>query len=293
MKVILGSAPDSWGVWFTADAHQTPWSRFLDEVATAGYRWIELGPPGYLPTDATILQSELERRSLRVSGTFVMFPFEAEGAWERWGAEVERTCALLATLGSQYLLLIDDVYTDLFTGEALDKAELSDASWLRFLDTTSKIADVAQQHRLRPVFHPHAETHIEYEPQIERLLREGDSRIGICLDVGHHSYRGGDPLTFIRRHHSRIWYLHLKSVDRAVRQQVEAEGIPFAKAVASGMFVEPSEGAVDFEALRDVLREVEFEGFGIVEQDMYPAPFEKPLPIAMRSHSYLQGLGFG
>ena len=43
--------PDSWGVWFADDPRQTPWKRFLDELAGSGYRWLELGPYGYLPTD--------------------------------------------------------------------------------------------------------------------------------------------------------------------------------------------------------------------------------------------------
>jgi inosose dehydratase len=33
----VGSAPDSWGVWFPRDPRQTPWTRFLDEIARAGY----------------------------------------------------------------------------------------------------------------------------------------------------------------------------------------------------------------------------------------------------------------
>ena len=34
---MIGSAPDSWGVWFPDDPAQTSWQRFLDEVAAAGY----------------------------------------------------------------------------------------------------------------------------------------------------------------------------------------------------------------------------------------------------------------
>ncbi|MBT2475291.1 2-keto-myo-inositol dehydratase, partial [Microbacterium sp. ISL-103] len=45
----IGTAPDSWGVWFPDDPKQVPWQRFLDEVVAAGYSWIELGPYGYLP----------------------------------------------------------------------------------------------------------------------------------------------------------------------------------------------------------------------------------------------------
>ncbi len=50
-SILVGSAPDSWGVWFPDDPNQTPYTRFLDEVAASGYQWIELGPFGYLPTD--------------------------------------------------------------------------------------------------------------------------------------------------------------------------------------------------------------------------------------------------
>ena len=57
-NLCLGSAPDSWGVWFPADDLQVPYSRFLDELAAAGYQWFELGPYGYLPTDPARLAEE-------------------------------------------------------------------------------------------------------------------------------------------------------------------------------------------------------------------------------------------
>ena len=33
--------------------------------------------------------------------------------------------------------------------------------------------------------------------------------------------------------------------------------------------------------------------FVVVEQDMYPADFDKPRPIAQRTYTYLRGLGIG
>jgi inosose dehydratase len=52
-----------------------------------------------------------------------------------------------------------------------------------------------------------------------------------------------------------------------------------------------AQGAVDFPAFRDVLQEIDFAGWAIVEQDMYPAPFDKPLPIAKRTLAYLKQIG--
>ena len=45
-----------------------PWTRYLDEVQAAGYRWTELGPFGYLPTDPGVLRDELAKRDLTLTG---------------------------------------------------------------------------------------------------------------------------------------------------------------------------------------------------------------------------------
>ena len=295
MNIRIGSAPDSWGVWFPDDPKQTPWQRFMDEVVEAGYNWIELGPYGYLPTNPTILQTELDKRNLKVSAGFVMGSLEDHSVWREIETQLTGAGELLAELGAQYLVLIDGTYSDLFTGEQIEIKQLDDDNWRRLIDTTHRVADMIDElYDMKLVFHPHAETHVEYEDQIERFLSDTDpDRVSLCFDVGHHAYRDGDPVAFMRKHHARIPYLHLKSVEPTLQKKVEAEGIPFATAVAMDMFCEPSRGAVDFMAFRDLLIELDYDGFAIVEQDMYPAPFDKPLPIARRTRAYLQEIGLG
>src|SRR5438552_18627237 len=80
--VRLAGAPDSWGVWFPDDPKQPHWSRFLDEVAAAGYRFTELGPWGYLPTDPATLRTELDRRGLGLVGVTCIAPLEDESGWD-------------------------------------------------------------------------------------------------------------------------------------------------------------------------------------------------------------------
>jgi len=295
MNITIGSAPDSWGVWFPSDPQQTPWHRFMDEIVEAGYEWTELGPYGYLPTDLPTLRRELNNRGLKVTGTFAMANVEEPSLWGELERQVLGAGERLAALDAKYLVLIDDTYTDLFTGEAIAPKRLDESAWGRFIETTHKVADIARDRfGLQLVFHPHAETHVEYEDQIEVFLEQTDpDRVSICFDTGHHAYRGGDPINFMRRHHDRIPYLHLKSIDPEIQERVEAEGIPFAEAVKMDMFVEPSKGAVDFLAFRDLLQEIDYNGYAIVEQDMYPAPFDKPLPIAKRTRAYLREIGIG
>jgi len=291
--IMIGTAPDSWGVWFPSDPKQTPAQRFLDEVAEVGYEYIELGPYGYLASQKNDLQRELEARNLKVCAATAIASLSDPNDWKSLENQVLGGGELAGQLGGKYLVLIDGSYNDAFTGAPISPARLDADGWQRLIDTTHRVARMAQQQcGLMVVFHPHAETHVEYEDQIEQLLADTDpALVGLCLDTGHHAYRGGDPVAFMRKHHARIPYLHLKSVDPVLQKMVEAEGWPFAKAVSMDVFCEPSQGAVDFPAFVDVLREVGYHGWGIVEQDMYPAPFDKPLPIAKRTYAYLKSLG--
>jgi inosose dehydratase len=295
MNVTIGSAPNSWGIEFAEDPNQVPWPRFLDEVAEAGYEWIELGPPGYLPTDYATLRAELDQRKLKVCGTWVMRDYEDTSQWPSIEAEVLAKGELLVALRAKFLVFIDDIYTDRKTSRQRLPPVLDDAGWQRLIEATHRFADlIRERFELQLAFHPHADSHVENEDQIEALLAQTDpERVALCLDIGHFAYRGGDPIEFIRRHHRRIPYMHFKNIDPDIRHRVEAENIPFAEAVSMNMFCEPAYGVIDYVALRDVLREVDYSGWAIVEQDMYPAPPEKPLPIAKRTRTYLRELGIG
>ena len=156
---------------------------------------------------------------------------EAEDAPGLMRDDLDRLGPLLRTLGASYLVVIDDVYTDLFTGDAIDPGELDDGLLGALVDNLQRLAaDARDRFGLQTVVHPHAETHVEYERQIVRLLDDTDpALVGICLDTGHHAYRGGDPVAFLRRHADRIPYLHVKSIDPAMQRRVAAEGIPFAR----------------------------------------------------------------
>lgn len=293
MKFELGIGPDSWGVWFPSDPHQPPFEQFLDEAHRAGYQTIELGPYGYLPTSPDALRTLLDAYRMRLSGGFIFGDLHGPDAWDQRKADVDQTCALLQALGAEFCVLIEGMYTDLFTGDPIAEPELTDEEWGRLVDNSNRIgAYVAERYGLKAAFHPHAQTPIEREDQIERYLDLTDPElVGMCLDTGHHAYCGGDVVQFMRDHHARIPYLHIKSVDRGIMAEVAAKQAPFAEAVKMGAFTEPKDGAIDFTAFRQVLDEIGFEGIGIVEQDLYPTEFDKPFPIALSTHRYLSGIG--
>jgi len=294
VTVKIGTGPDSWGVWFGSDALQTPWQRCLDEMAEAGYKYAETGPPGYIPGSPADIKKEFDRRNLLCPAGFIMRHYEDDDERGLIREDVELMGNLLSTLGAEYIILIDDTYTDLANGKQLRPADLNESDFGRFIENIALIGeDVSKRFGLRAVFHPHADTRIEHEEQIERFVEAMPPEfVGICLDTGHHAYCGGDPVAFMRKFFKRIEYLHLKSVDKDIRERVKRNNLPFARAVAEGVFVEPALGIVDFEAFKDVLNAVQFDGFAVVEQDMYPCKFDKPLPIARRTYDWLMDNGF-
>jgi inosose dehydratase len=303
MKARIGNAPVSWGVWFSSDPLQPPWRRFLDEVAEAEYEWIELGPYGYLPTDLRLLRSELDSRGLKVAGSAIEGILYDPAGWPNTGSlgqislsgQLEGVGPLLAELGAEYLILIDNTYTEMRTGAPIAPATLDTEQWKRLIETTHAVAEAARdRYGLQLLFHPETDSHVEFEDQIEAFLSATDpGLVSLCLDIGHFANRGGDPVAFLRKHCRRIPYLHLKNIDAAVSAKAKGEGISFAPAVALGLFVEPAEGVIDMRAIRDTLEKSAFDGWVIVEQDMYPAPFDRPLPIAKRTRAYLREIGFG
>jgi inosose dehydratase len=295
MNVRIGTAPDSWGVWFPQDDRQTPPARFLDEVREAGYEWIELGPFGYLPKEAAALRNELDLRGLKVTASGVMGHIEDPDDLARMERDTLALGPVLQELSAPYFLLIDDTFTDIFSGEIIRDPVLARPEWDRLIEGTNHLGRlVMERFGLQLVFHPHAQTHVETEEQITSLLAQTDPRyVNLCLDTGHHSYAGGDPIEFFRAHSERIPYLHVKSVDGVKQQTVFRDGIPFARAVEMGVFTEPSEGVVDFREFKRALEEVNYDGWAMVEQDMFPTAFDKPLPIARRSLQYLREIGLG
>ncbi|MFI2758755.1 sugar phosphate isomerase/epimerase family protein [Streptomyces echinatus] len=293
-RIRVGSAPDSWGVWFPDDPRQVPWDRFLDEVAGAGYDWIELGPYGYLPTDPARLTEEVARRNLKVSaGTVFTGMHRGPAVWEETWAHVSQVAALTGAMGARHLVVIPSFWRDDRTAEILEPPELTAEQWAHLTKGMERLGhEVRETYGLDIVVHPHADTHIDTEQHVERFLDSTDADlVGLCLDTGHYAYCGGDSVKLIETYGERIGYLHLKQVDPEILAEVVAGGVPFGPAVRRGVMCEPPSGVPELGPVLQAAQKLGVELFAIVEQDMYPCEPDVPLPIAVRTRRFLRSCG--
>jgi inosose dehydratase len=293
MTIRVGTAPDSWGVWFPDDPQQMPYNRFLDEVAAVGYTWIELGPYGYLPTDPQWLRDEIGGRGLKVSAGTVFEHLHRDDSWSAVWSHVQNVAKLTAAVGGAHLVVIPELWRHPVTGAVLESRELTDEQWRRKIDGVNRLGRaVYESYGVRAEYHPHADTHVDTEQRVYRFLDGTDAEfVNLCLDTGHISYCGGDNMNVIDKYSERIGYLHLKQVDPGVRARAQAEDLPFGEAVKLGAMTEPPLGKPDMASLLGAIERLGIDVFAIVEQDMYPCSADTPLPIAQRTHRYLGSCG--
>ena len=252
-KLRLGTAPDSWGVWFPNDPHQVTWDVYLDEIARVGYVYTELGPQGFMPQDPEQLKDELARRDLTVCGGTVFAGLhKGAEALEKAKADFGREAALLSAVGAEYLVHLPEQYTDMHTGVATEGADIDPEQWRNLVTGTDELARfIYESYGVKLVFHPHVDTHVDTQPRIERFLEDTDpSLVNLCLDTGHVAYCEGDNVDIVLKFPERITYVHLKSVDPQVRAQVLATGLPLSEAVQLGVMCEPWSVAGDRHAAR-------------------------------------------
>lgn len=79
-----------------------------------------------------------------------------------------------------------------------------------------------------------------------------DPRIGMCLDIGHNTRNGKDPVNDLKRYHSRVFDIHIKDVTGNTKL---------------GYSVEIGRGIIDIPAFVKMLRKVGYTGVCSLEHE--------------------------
>ena len=301
--IRVANAPCSWGALeFDTTEPPAPASQVLDEMAAAGYAGTELGDWGFLPTAPAALEADVEARGLVLVGAFVPIALARADALDEGTARAVRTARLLAgarafqASESPLIVLSDDNATvprrTARAGRIRDEDGLTPAEWDAFAHRAERVAaEVRDAAGLRTVFHHHCGGYVETPREIDALLSRTDpALLGLCLDTGHLTFAGGDPLAAVAAHGGRIGHVHFKDCDPGLTARSRAEGWDYLTSVRRGIFCELGRGAVPFPGVLDALRARQYSGWIVVEQDVLPG-LGTPAASATRNRAYLHSLG--
>jgi inosose dehydratase len=279
----LAAAPISWGVCEVPDwgIQLTP-DRVFSDMRALGIVATEAGPPGFLPTDAGAARSLLESRGLRLVGGFVTAVLHDPSRRGAELASVARQADWLAGTGAEVLVLAAASGRAGYSGAT----ELADEGWRVLFDGVDRIAEVASRRGLDVAIHPHFGTMIERPAHVGRFLDA--SAHPLCLDTGHLALGGADPVKVARDAGKRVRHVHLKDVKGELASQVRDGAITYSRAVRRGLFVPLGDGAARIADVLALLREANYGGWYVLEQDVMldRAPDEGPPDWVARSIEY-------
>jgi sugar phosphate isomerase/epimerase len=83
-------------------------------------------------------------------------------------------------------------------------------------------------------------------------VKDLDPRIGMCLDIGHDTRYGKDPVADLKQYHTRVFDIHIKDVTGTTK---------------AGYSFEIGRGIIDFPAFVSALREVGYTGCCSLEHE--------------------------
>lgn len=297
--IRVANAPCSWGILeFDSQSITAPYGTVLDEIKQTGYAGTELGDWGFMPTDPARLGEELAARALQLVGAFVPVALAMAAAHDEGVNAAVRTARLMRDAGSSgaFIVLSDDnarvPERERNAGRITAENGLQEPAWATFAAGADRVARaVRDETGLRTVFHPHCGGYIETPQEIDRLMGRTDrSLVGLVLDTGHITYGGGDPLKVFEQHAGRVWHVHFKDYDPGVARDARAKGLGYLAAVRAQLFGELGTGAVDFAAVTSALTRNQYDGWIVVEQDVFPG-YGTPKESALRNRAFLRSLG--
>lgn len=274
-------------LWNNADlpdlAEPVPASTVLDEIARLGYSGTQLGigfPRG------RALAAELASRGLRLAEVYVALPCDQSGPGAA-AVEVGRAALdELHTAGGDMLVVALELSSerDECVGHAMGAPTLTDAGWRSLGAVLNQLGAEASELGHTLAFHNHAATYIETSEEIERLAEMTSARrVGLCIDVGHATLGGGDPVAMIRRQGDRVVHVHLKDVAAGPLDDLRGGRLRgFEAALRARIFAPLGSGVLDLPSVLAALASADYRGWLMVEQDTSWEPASEAAAIGRR-----------
>lgn len=170
-------------------------------------------------------------------------------------AKIHSVARFLKESGAEYIALGWDVPS---SGGQLYRRTPEDVTHtVRSMDELGKIS--LEEHGIPLAFH--AERDVPKEMILKILDQTNPKYMRLCADVGHFTAAGLDAVQTVKTYASRLAASHWKDYDPKL------PGPHYLGSEASGDFVELGKGIVDFPALADLYRQIDFDGWVQLELD--------------------------
>lgn len=299
--IKIANSPCSWGALefdLEEKSEEIGFEQVLDEIKETGYVGTELGDWEFMPTTPHLLKSEIDKRNLELLGAFVPVALEDESKHKAGITSALKVAELMYSAGykdAKIILADNNGTVDERTrnaGRVKPNMGLTDKQWKVYAKGVEDIARIIKEtFGMRTVFHHHCAGYVETPEEIDKLLElTNPNLLGLCLDMGHYAFGGGNPVEALKKYNERIWHVHFKDFDPVVAQMSKEAKGDYFDAIKRGVFCELGKGNVDFKSIVEVLKENNFKDWIVVEQDILPGMGD-PKHCAQSNRNFIKKLG--
>ena len=258
------------------DNYKFEFEQFLKEVAYLGYEAVENFAfiTDYFDNDAAEVKGLLDKYGLEMANLYHHYHGTDDAGRENDFQKALKYFDFMKKIGAKYMNLQAIMWMDGENDRPTDKDEI-----LRYAELSNRIGKEAKKDGIIPCFHPHANTHIFKENEIELFLENTDPElVWLCIDTAHTLLGGMDPVEATKKFVKRIGFYHLKDVDPDVNLHPEWPMFRFRPL---------GYGTIDFRGCYEALKSGGYDGVLCVELDKNPiCNFHS----AMISRQYIQNV---
>jgi inosose dehydratase len=287
-EAVTFYAPEHWGLMTGADllafAENEPaafWDRLLDQVVETGVDYLELCfEPGDWTGlrraygDAASVRRVLDRRGLTLSGSYQGGGHRLEQAVDdetvatALADEMREHAAFVREVGGATVMMgpprrfqLRGAYDAALDADLLGRL----ARVLDLLGASARAEGVGF------AIHTEAYTFASRESDVARVLDATDPElVSLCVDAGHVTLDGGDPVAMIVAGGARVTNIHAKDC-AGVRTSLPTDGEVSHEQMME-QFRLLGDGVVDWRGVFGALRDAGFRGFAAAEIDLIPDP---------------------
>lgn len=254
------------------DNYKWEFEQFLKEVADLKYEAVENFAfiTEYFDNDADEVNRLLEKYNLELANLYLHYSEDPEKDYQNAVEYVD----FMKKTGATYLNLQAVMWEEKPNDRPTDEKRI-----LAYAELSNKIGKLCKESNMVACFHPHANTAIFKENEIDLFLENTDPElVTLCLDTAHTVLAGMDCVYAFDKYADRIGYVHFKDVDPDVTVSPDW---PMNRFCPLGY------GTVDFKGVHKVLKNHGYDGVICVELDKPPVCNYK---AAMDSRNYLHNV---
>ncbi len=277
MSVKIGISPIAWQNDDLPDLTAAyTMEQALKEAREIGYTGVERGQR--MPGDTEGLRAYLDASDIALcggwcSGASLVNDFATERE------AVREQVAQFVALNSPCIVYAEcsNTVQGQIATPVNDRPNLSKDEVLAYAAKITELAKWMADQGMPMAYHHHMGTIIESEDDVNWLMEWSGPEVKLCFDTGHLLFGGGDVLATLNRWGDRVHHVHFKDIRPQVVQDTRENNRSFLDAVIAGAFTVPGDGCIDFQAVANTLKALDYSGWIVVEAEQDPAkapPYE-------------------